>query len=1005
MSYIAENHITNEIFTPVIAVTETWLKPHVTDAQIHLPKYQTLRADRKLRNRGGALLYIHEDLPVSNESSYDEYYCQAVMCTIKPSNTILASVYRPPDTTEESTISLLSFITSYIHKAAAEHHMDIIIAGDINLPGINWHDLTVRRDTHTNSAHSLLSFMSDHLLSQYVNVPTRNHNILDLLLTNNSNLTLHVSAEETKLSDHKIVSVLTKQSFRQLPTKNKQSFINHTFRNLRIQKSSLDPISEHIKSVDWDQLRSNCSEQEFPELMRLTILQICELHCDTKSHKGSKPRNKFVRERRTLNRKRRKINNLLLTARNKPANPQTVDRIEKKLTDVVNQIKDSIKNQQDDDEKRAVNTVTTNPSFFFSYAKRFAKHTTTTGPLLDGDGNLQQDPHKMADMLQDQYSSVFSEPSDQTAYPTDDSHHTPESSPILDDIIFTQNDIISAIKQMGEHSASAEDDIPSFLIKNCPEAISYPILIIWRDSLKSGIIPQAFKNQIITPVFKKGSKAIPANYRPISLTSNIIKIFERIIRDHLVQHLELNKILCKHQHGFRKCRSCLTQLLKHIDTILNNFLNGQDTDSIYLDFAKAFDKVDHKILINKLHSYGIRGNLLSWLKNYLDNRSQTVVINGVHSYPANVRSGVPQGTVLGPILFLIYINDLNKCINHSLISHFADDTRILKAIATSADVSLLQDDLLETEAWSKKNKMILHEDKYELLSHTTSKSNYLQHLPFSNQFFQYTTTGGLPITPCEMVRDLGVHITPDLNWSPHINLIADKGRQLISWVLSVFHNRSEEIMMCLYKSLIRSRLEYASPLWNPYKQEDIKTLESVQRQFTSRIEGLSDLSYYERLQALKILSLQRRRERFIIIMVWKIINGETANDLNLETTNAARRGVKVKVPPLKMTATQRSRSLYEHSFAVVGPKLWNTLPSKISKITVKSTFKTSLSRYLSQIPDRPPIDGFTSHNSLLEINRLQFLGGQTPGATSTDAATTAASTVVATMDDPDGLRR
>ena len=301
--------------------------------------------------------------------------------------------------------------------------------------------------------------------------------------------------------------------------------------------------------------------------------------------------------------------------------------------------------------------------------------------------------------------------------------------------------------------------------------------------------------------------------------------------------------------------------------------------------------------------------------------------------------------------------------------------------------------------------MVLHEEKYELLCHTTRKSNLLQQLPFSNQFFEYLTTKGTPISPCDLVRDLGVHITPDLNWSPHINLVADKARQLISWVLSVFRDRSEDTMMSLYKSLIRSRLEYASPLWHPSKIADIKTIEAVQRQFTSRIDGLSDFCYYDRLRILKILSLQRRRERFIIIMIWKIINNATPNDLNLHITNSGRRGIKVQVPPLTMTATQRSRSLYDSSFAVVGPKLWNTLPRKISTITSKTTFKTALSRYLSQIPDHPPIDGFTSYNSLLEINRLQIQGGQSSAAADADvaAAHAAASPAAAAADVTDGL--
>ena len=198
-----------------------------------------------------------------------------------------------------------------------------------------------------------------------------------------------------------------------------------------------------------------------------------------------------------------------------------------------------------------------------------------------------------------------------------------------------------------------------------------------------------------------------------------------------------------------------------------------------------------------------------------------------------------------------------------------------------------------------------------------------------------------------------------------------------SWTLSVFKDRSKETMTTLYKSLIRSRLEYCSPLWHPSKMEDIVTLESVQRLFTSKISGLSDYSYHKRLKILNIQSLQRRRERFIIIQVWKVINNISPNDLNFQIVTSERRGIKVKVPPINTRASQRSRSLYDSSFGVVGPRLWNTLPRKISLIKNKTTFKTALSKYLEWIPDEPPVDGYTRRNSLLDINRLNLLGGRT----------------------------
>ena len=291
--------------------------------------------------------------------------------------------------------------------------------------------------------------------------------------------------------------------------------------------------------------------------------------------------------------------------------------------------------------------------------------------------------------------------------------------------------------------------------------------------------------------------------------------------------------------------------------------------------------------------------------------------------------------------------------------------------------------------------MILHPEKFEFLCHTLRKSNWLQELPFYNQFMEYSTPDGTVITPTDMVRDLGISITPELNFSPQINKLAEKGRQMIAWVLSVFRTRSETIMMTLYKSLIRSRMEYCSCIWNPLKQEDIITLESVQRNFTSQISGLSELSYYQRLKKLDIPSLQRRRERFIIIQMFKIINNLTPNDLNLEVYMNERRGLKVKVPSLNTKASQRARSLYDASFGVVGPKLWNTLPRHLTLLTQKSAFKTELSRYLSTIPDHPPVHGCPNRNSLLELNRLQK---SQPGG----RADAAAVYVAAAAEDDDG---
>ena len=313
------------------------------------------------------------------------------------------------------------------------------------------------------------------------------------------------------------------------------------------------------------------------------------------------------------------------------------------------------------------------------------------------------------------------------------------------------------------------------------------------------------------------------------------------MRNKIVSHLENNGILCNNQHGFRKGRSCLTQLLQHIDQILRNFLNNCDTDSIYLDFAKAFDKVNHKLLLKKVWAYGIRGKVYSWIESFLTERTQVVAVNGVYSFISVVLSGVPQGTVIGPILFLIYINDLEKCVSHSLISSFADDTRLLTAITCTDDTDLLQQDLVSVSHWTEENSMVLHDKKFELLCHLSNKDNSLHQLPFTSELYNYTTAKGVVISPSTSVKDLGVIISSDLSWQRHISNMVGNSTKMSAWALTLFQDHSKTTMLTLYKSMVRCRLEYCCPLWNPVDVASIQAIESFQQHFTKRIKEYQHL--------------------------------------------------------------------------------------------------------------------------------------------------------------------
>ena len=304
-----------------------------------------------------------------------------------------------------------------------------------------------------------------------------------------------------------------------------------------------------------------------------------------------------------MNHKRRKLNSQLKALKDRnPLSPK-IKKVEEEINLIHFNIKEGHCAEQKHQEMRAVAKVVVIPKFFFSYAKKHSRVKCNVRPLSKN-GTLTNNPSEMAELLQEQYVSVFSNPAAEKQLP----HHDGcNAGPKIGDITFSQADIEEEIDDMNRDASSTDH---ALILKECKNNISYPVFLIWKESFESEVIPEAMKIKSITPIFKKGDKSDPGNYRPISLTSHIIKIFERVIRNKLVCHLESNSILSNKQHGFRKGRSCLTHLFKHIDDIIQSLLNGNDHDVIYLDFAKAFDKVDHKILIHKLRLCGVQGKIL-----------------------------------------------------------------------------------------------------------------------------------------------------------------------------------------------------------------------------------------------------------------------------------------------------------------------------------------------------------------------------------------------------------
>jgi hypothetical protein len=317
----------------------------------------------------------------------------------------------------------------------------------------------------------------------------------------------------------------------------------------------------------------------------------------------------------------------------------------------------------------------------------------------------------------------------------------------------------------------------------------------------------------------------------------------------------------------------------------------------------------------------------------------------------------------------VHINDQIEALKSSKGSMFADDSKLMRMIISILCHALLQDDLHNIIAWSAMNNMKLNEGKFEVMNYTLNKSKLLANLPFTACYKQYETSEGYVIQPTNIVRDLGVYLSSDCSWTPHINQMTQGARQIASWVLGVFRDRSQTVMLTLFKAMVRSKLEYCCPVWDPAAIGDIQTIESVQRNFTRRIRSCKELNYWERLSKLKLMSLQRRRERYSIIHVWKILNGKAPNDIDMTFKDHPRHGTIAKITPLNNKSQKSVASKYDNSFGIKAAKLWNIVPKDVKAKSSLDALKVAMGSFLNKFPDNPPVKGYSTanDNSLLSL--------------------------------------
>lgn len=958
-----------------LALTESHLDDTAKEAEYHIEGYSHITSNRVNRQKGGVILYLRNTFSYRVIRAASDHMCSFVAVYVNELNLAIMLAYRPPphytpdnlyhgQPLEQSFNDIILSNISTVINNLGSPEPDMIILGDFNFPKAVWRDgIGIQHQgvsPENRMLNSLIDICDTHNLLQKITFGTRptqlgEENILDLLFTNNHDLLCNITRQATALSDHYLITGITRYNI-QLNSNSKTTPSDSPLLSaFNLNKANWPEIKNLLSETNWDELFKDKSNTEIILIFSSKLYEALDLFCPRYKNLPGRASHNIPRDRRILFRQRKRKMKILQSL-----SPSTVRarRISTEILEIEQRLKSSLEAENHTEENKAVQNIKANPKFFYSFANKHQKVKSGIGPLKV-DGQFITSPDDISECLSTQYSSVYStpDPRHKIEDPASFFDLSNNDLPTLQDIDFSEEMIEKAIDSLSANSAAGPDHIAALLIKTCKKELKRPIYLLWRQSLSYNDIASIFKHAITHPALKGNSESyLPKSYRPISLTSHLIKIFEKVIREFIVNHLIDNNLLPSNQHGFVQGRSTTSQLINQTETLIRILESGSEIDTIYLDFAKAFDKVDHFILCNKLKEKRIGGSVGAWLYNFLSNRTLQVSANGALSKPAPVLSGVPQGTVLGPVLFIIMISDIDSDIHKSFISLFADDSRVSAISDSQEDHETFQNELNNAiYPWAQRNKAVFNGDKFEHI-HFGKKSQIPEH---------YLDPTGNNITTKSQIRDLGVIISDDLTWSSHLDRVIVNCRKQIAWILRVFSKRDIVTMRTLWTSLIRPIIDYCSPVWSPHSTNysQLDRLEGVLRNFTKKVDNLHELPYCTRLKEMKLSSIQRRHERYKILYVYKIKEGLVPNlpshplkqeSFALQFHQNPRTGIRCSYPHPKL---YHNPALIPRtsSFALTASDLWNCLPSCISTITKEPVhiFKRKLDKFLDIIPDEP----------------------------------------------------
>ena len=584
-------------------------------------------------------------------------------------------------------------------------------------------------------------------------------------------------------------------------------------------------------------------------------------------------------------------------------------------------------------------TCKSNPKKFWQHVRSKTSSSSGIGDIKVPDGNgfkiISEDVEK-AQVFSDYFSSIY------TVESNVDFVRLPNVLLFncMPRIVFQESDVAVKLSNLKLNKSPGPDKLHPRVLHEIRNELVGPLTSLFNNSMNSGVLPEEWRTSLVSVLHKKGKKSSVENYRPISLTCICCKIMESIIRDFVMDFFLTNNLFSDKQYGFIKKRSTILQLLKVADDWVKSLDEGGQIDVIYTDFEKAFDKVPHQRLISKLHAYGVNDLLVVWITSFLTCRSQCVKINGKVSDSKPVLSGIPQGSVLGPILFVIFINDLpSVCSNQSEMYLFADDSKLYKCIKNLDDCNILNQCVNNVFAWSESWLMKLNVSKCKVLSLCRRSDKVVKY----NYGFNVPGQGFVPLDRECIMKDLGVWIDSDLSYDDHVHEKINVSNKMLGIINRNFSDLDITCFILLYKSMVRSHLEYGASVWNPYKKSLIRDIENVQKRATKLMRQCKKLPYEERLAQLQLPTLKYRRFRGDMIEVFKILNG--FYDAAVVPSLVRNFDTRCRGNALKLKVERCRYDVRKYSFCNRVVNVWNALPDCVVMSSSVNMFKNNLDKH------------------------------------------------------------